>query len=71
LSKFISHGAGSEEACHHRPLSGEKTRILNPSRSIPDGASQQARKFYPGIADAYRIIRVLSTYSDVVACSRS
>jgi len=32
-------------------------------------ASQQARKFYPGIADAYRIIRVLSTYSDVVACS--
>jgi lipoprotein-releasing system permease protein len=48
----------------------EQTRILNPA---PDQslmvASQQARKFYPGIADAYRIIRVLSTYSDVVACS--
>jgi lipoprotein-releasing system permease protein len=48
----------------------EQTRILNPA---PDQslmvASQQARKFYPGIADAYRIIRVLSSYSDVVACS--
>ena len=32
-------------------------------------ASQQRRKFYPGISDAYRIIRVLGTYSDVVACS--
>jgi lipoprotein-releasing system permease protein len=32
-------------------------------------ASQQQRKFYPGIADAYRIIQVLGTYSQVVACS--
>lgn len=32
-------------------------------------ASQQQRKFYPGIADAYRIIQVLSSYSQVVACS--
>jgi len=32
-------------------------------------ASEQKRKFYPGISDAYRMIRVLSNYSDVVACS--
>ena len=32
-------------------------------------ASQQRRKFYPGIADAYRIIQVLGTYPEVVACS--
>lgn len=32
-------------------------------------ASQQQRKFYPGIADAYRIIDVLSNIPDVVACS--
>jgi lipoprotein-releasing system permease protein len=32
-------------------------------------ASQQQRKFYPGIQDAYRIIDVLSTFPQVVACS--
>jgi len=32
-------------------------------------ANQQKRKFYPGIADAYRIIDVLSNYPEVVACS--
>jgi lipoprotein-releasing system permease protein len=32
-------------------------------------ASQQQRKFYPGIEDAYRIIDVLMTYPQVVACS--
>ncbi len=32
-------------------------------------ADQQQRKYYPGIADAYRIIDVLSNYSDVVSCS--
>jgi lipoprotein-releasing system permease protein len=49
----------------------ENSHILTPGK--PDQAvllaSQQRRKYYPGIADAYRIIRVLSTYSDVVACS--
>lgn len=48
----------------------EHTRILS---AKPDVnlmvASQQRRKFYPGIADAYRIIQVLGTYSQVVACS--
>ena len=48
----------------------EHTQILNkdPNKSVLV-ASQQERKFYPGISDAYRIIRVLSTYNDVVACS--
>ena len=32
-------------------------------------ASQQQRKFYPGIQDAYRIIDVLATFPQVVACS--
>lgn len=32
-------------------------------------ANQQQRKFYPGIADAYRIIDVLSNYPEVIACS--
>ncbi len=32
-------------------------------------SNQQERKFYPGIADAYRLIQVLSNYPDVVACS--
>jgi lipoprotein-releasing system permease protein len=32
-------------------------------------ASQQQRKFYPGIEDAYRMIDVLMTYPQVVACS--
>ena len=32
-------------------------------------ASVQQRKFYPGIADAFRVVRVLKTFSDVVACS--
>lgn len=32
-------------------------------------SSQQHRKFYPGIADAYRIIRVLANFPQVVACS--
>jgi lipoprotein-releasing system permease protein len=32
-------------------------------------ANQQQRKFYPGIADAYRIIDVLSNVPEVVACS--
>lgn len=48
----------------------QQTRILkpDPSKSLLV-ASQQHRKFYPGISDAYRIIRVLGSYSDVVACS--
>jgi lipoprotein-releasing system permease protein len=32
-------------------------------------SSQQNKKFYPGIEDAYHIIDVLSTYPQVVACS--
>jgi lipoprotein-releasing system permease protein len=32
-------------------------------------ASQQPRKFYPGIADAYRIIDILKTYPEVVSAS--
>ena len=48
----------------------ENTQIL---AAKPDQAvllaSQQQRKFYPGIDDAYRIIQVLSTYPEVVACS--
>ena len=32
-------------------------------------ASQQQRKFYPGIQDAYHIIDVLSTFPEVIACS--
>ena len=32
-------------------------------------SSQQRRKFYPGIADAYRIIDILGTYPQVVAAS--
>lgn len=32
-------------------------------------ANQQNRKFYPGIADAYRIIDILSHVPEVVACS--
>ena len=32
-------------------------------------SSQQHRKFYPGILDAYHMIDVLSRYPDVVACS--
>ena len=32
-------------------------------------SSQQERKFYPGIADAYHIIDILSTYPEVVAAS--
>jgi lipoprotein-releasing system permease protein len=31
--------------------------------------NQKPRKFYPGIPDAYRVIRVLKTYPQVVACS--
>lgn len=48
----------------------EKTNILqsDPNKSVMV-ASQQSRKFYPGISDAYRVIRVLSNYSDVVGCS--
>jgi len=48
----------------------EHTRILEtkPGQSLMV-ASQQQRKFYPGIDDAYRMIRVLMNYSDVVACS--
>ncbi len=48
----------------------QHTHILD---SKPDQdllvANQQERKFYPGIADAYRIISVLGNYSQVVACS--
>jgi len=32
-------------------------------------SSQQERKYYPGIEDAYHIIDVLSTYPEVVSCS--
>jgi len=32
-------------------------------------ASEQKRKFYPGIADAYRMIRALMNYPEIVACS--
>ena len=32
-------------------------------------SSQQERKYYPGIEDAYHIIDVLTTYPEVVACS--
>jgi lipoprotein-releasing system permease protein len=32
-------------------------------------SSQQERKYYPGIEDAYHIIDVLDTYPEVVACS--
>lgn len=32
-------------------------------------ASQRQRKYYPGIADAYRIIEVLSQVPEVIACS--
>jgi lipoprotein-releasing system permease protein len=32
-------------------------------------SSQQERKYYPGIEDAYHIIDVLSTYPEVIACS--
>ncbi len=32
-------------------------------------ASQRRRKYYPGIADAYRIIDILSTYPEVVSAS--
>jgi len=48
----------------------ERTHILDakPDESVMV-ASQQSRKFYSGIDDAYRIIRVLSNYPDVVACS--
>jgi len=48
----------------------EHTQILasRPDQSLMV-ASQQRRKFYPGIDDAYRIIRVLLTYPQVVACS--
>lgn len=31
--------------------------------------NQKPRKFYPGIPDAYRMIRVIKTYSQVVACA--
>lgn len=31
--------------------------------------NQKPRKFYPGIPDAYRVIRVLKTYPQVVACA--
>jgi len=48
----------------------EHTHILNAKPDVDlMVASQQQRKFYPGIADAYRIIQVLGTYSQVVACS--
>ena len=32
-------------------------------------SSQQERKYYPGIEDAYHMIDVLSTYPEVVSCS--
>src|SRR5471030_578418 len=48
----------------------EHTHIMDakPGESLMV-ASRQQRKFYPGIADAYRLIRVLGTFSDVVSCS--
>jgi lipoprotein-releasing system permease protein len=46
------------------------TRILDekPGQQLMV-ANRQERKLYPGIADAYRIIDVLSNFSQVVACS--
>ncbi len=48
----------------------EHTHILDTKKDqVVLTASEQKRKFYPGISDAFRMIRVLSTYSDVIACS--
>lgn len=48
----------------------EHTNILNEKPDINlMVSSQRQRKFYPGIDDAYRIIQVLGTYSQVVAAS--
>jgi lipoprotein-releasing system permease protein len=48
----------------------EKSHIMDakPDESLMV-ASQRRRKYYPGIADAYRIIDILSTYPEVVAAS--
>jgi len=48
----------------------EHTRILDAGKDkVVLTASEQKRKFYPGISDAFRVIRVLSNYPDIVACS--
>jgi len=48
----------------------EHTDILGESKDkTVMTAGAQKRKFYPGIADASRVIRVLANYTDVVACS--
>lgn len=48
----------------------EHTRILDAGKDkVVLTASEQKRKFYPGISDAFRMIRVLSNYPDIIACS--
>ncbi len=50
----------------HTHILDSDTKAKNQTLMV---ASVQQRKFYPGISDAYRIIRVLGTFSDVVSCS--
>ncbi len=48
----------------------EQTQILDKNTNKTNlVAGQPKRKFYPGIDDAYRVIKALSVYDEVVACS--
>ncbi len=48
---------------------GEEKKKGEPEERMVAVENQKRRKFYPGIPDAYRVMRVLKEFSQVVACA--